>query len=294
VRYESTFGILRFRFRFGTDSAAAAGAVERVLGPLRDTSSSGPEHVYEVVDHSRAEEAPASFGLLLDSKAIIRNATFSDVLGYFLWHVMREAVAFAPGVIVHAGVVARGGRAVVLPGRSGSGKSTLVAGLLRAGFSFLSDELAAFDPVSGNVLPVPRALSLKRGSWSLLPELERESIASGGKLGDVLMIPPSAIGSQRTGRSSVVRFVVAPTYVEGSALQLVPVTRAEGLLDLAQNAFNLDRLGSEGFAQLGRVAAGASCYRLIAGSLDEAVTSVVQLFDAASARDDALAGVAPA
>ena len=44
--------------------------------------------------------------------------------------------------LVHAGVVAGTGGALVLPGRSQAGKSTLVAALVTAGASYYSDEFA--------------------------------------------------------------------------------------------------------------------------------------------------------
>lgn len=69
-------------------------------------------------------------------------------------------------ILVHAGVVAFGGHAVLLPGRSGSGKSTLVDRLVREGATYLSDEYAAIDP-SGLIHPYARPIALRssnRGS----------------------------------------------------------------------------------------------------------------------------------
>ena len=76
---------------------------------------------------------------------------------------MRMHVAIhAPGkVFVHAGAVAHGGGAIVIPGNSFSGKSTLVAALVRAGATYYSDEYAVFDE-EGLVHPYPKRLSLRR------------------------------------------------------------------------------------------------------------------------------------
>jgi hypothetical protein len=63
-------------------------------------------------------------------------------------------------VFVHAGVVVWRGRAMLLPGRSLSGKTTLVAGLVRAGATYYSDEFAVFDR-EGLVHPYPRPLHLR-------------------------------------------------------------------------------------------------------------------------------------
>jgi hypothetical protein len=63
--------------------------------------------------------------------------------------------------LVHAGVVAGAGGALVLPGRSQAGKSTLVAALVAAGASYYSDEFAVLD-ARGRVRPYARPLSLRQ------------------------------------------------------------------------------------------------------------------------------------
>ena len=63
-------------------------------------------------------------------------------------------------VFVHAGAVAWGGRAIVVPGRTLAGKSTLVAALVRAGATYYSDEYTVLDP-QGLVRPYARMLSIR-------------------------------------------------------------------------------------------------------------------------------------
>ena len=63
-------------------------------------------------------------------------------------------------VFVHAGAVAWGGRAIVVPGRTLAGKSTLVAALVRAGATYYSDEYTVLDP-QGMVRPYARMLSIR-------------------------------------------------------------------------------------------------------------------------------------
>ena len=71
-------------------------------------------------------------------------------------------------LILHAAVLERYGRALILPAPSGSGKSTLCAGLLFRGWRLLSDELTLLDPQSGQVVPLPRPVSLKNASIDVL------------------------------------------------------------------------------------------------------------------------------
>lgn len=70
--------------------------------------------------------------------------------------------------LIHAGVVVRDNKAILLPGCSGSGKSTLVAALAAKGWRYLSDELALIDVGGTVVWPFPQAMSIKAGSVSIL------------------------------------------------------------------------------------------------------------------------------
>src|SRR5262249_38753244 len=84
-------------------------------------------------------------------------------------------------VFVHAGVVGWRGRAIVIPGRSFSGKTTLTAALVKAGFTYYSDEYAALDS-AGRVHPYARLLGIREhGQFERATRYTVESL--GGKRG---------------------------------------------------------------------------------------------------------------
>jgi hypothetical protein len=62
---------------------------------------------------------------------------------------------------VHAAVVERNGRCVLIAAESGTGKSTLAFVLQRRGWRYLSDELAPVDIAQLSVFPYKHALCLK-------------------------------------------------------------------------------------------------------------------------------------
>ncbi len=74
---------------------------------------------------------------------------------------LRVAALSRQLVFVHAGAVAWGDRAILLPGRSQSGKTRLVAALVAAGAAYLSDEFAPLDG-DGRVHPFPKPLTIRR------------------------------------------------------------------------------------------------------------------------------------
>jgi hypothetical protein len=71
-------------------------------------------------------------------------------------------------LLVHAGVVARDGKAYLFSADSFHGKTTLVLKLLQQGFAFLSDDIAALSRADRLVYPFPRSLRLRPGTLELL------------------------------------------------------------------------------------------------------------------------------
>jgi hypothetical protein len=121
-------------------------------------------------------------------------------------------------VFIHAGVVAYGGRGVVIPGHSFSGKSTLVAALVRQGAVFYSDEYAVLDE-NGLLHPYREPLVLREMAERRRIRLTAEEL--GGRAGD----DPVAIG--------VVAFA---TYVPGAHWAPQESSQARGLFGLLEHA----------------------------------------------------------
>jgi hypothetical protein len=93
----------------------------------------------------------------------IQNAQLEVALALLDAQIRLYIAAYARDyVFVHAGVVARDSRALVIPGQSFFGKTTLVRALVEAGATYYSDEYAVLDE-AGGVHAYPRALSI-RGS----------------------------------------------------------------------------------------------------------------------------------
>jgi len=64
-------------------------------------------------------------------------------------------------LLLHASVVERDGRALLMTGISGAGKSTLAALLGARGWRLMGDEFALVDPKTGMIHAFPRLVSLK-------------------------------------------------------------------------------------------------------------------------------------
>lgn len=78
---------------------------------------------------------------------------------------------------LHAGAVLIGGRAWAIVADRGGGKSTTVAMLVRAGCSFVTDDLLVADD-SDCVFPGPRAIDLRASAAAILGGRALESVGS--------------------------------------------------------------------------------------------------------------------
>jgi hypothetical protein len=84
-------------------------------------------------------------------------------------------------IFIHAGVVAHGGVAMVIPSSSFAGKTTLVTSLVRLGAVYYSDEFAVINR-DGRIEPYAKPLSLREsGGWK---QTDHAVETFGGKAGD--------------------------------------------------------------------------------------------------------------
>jgi hypothetical protein len=169
------------------------------------------------------------------------------------------------GVLLHAGAVAWGRQAALLPGASGSGKTTLAAHLVKNGLAYLSDELAFVPIDSLAVQGFARPLSLKPGAW---PELEDELIATGegdGALAsaDGWLVRPGRLNRVTTICRPELRAIVFPRREPGAAGEVRRLTKAEAALALLANLVNARNLPEHGLPEVTRLAQAVPAYSAV-------------------------------
>lgn len=160
--------------------------------------------------------APFVASLYLDGRLVQRGDRAAILAALASDFDFRVGCAARSHVFVHAGVVAVGGRAVLLPGRTHAGKSSLVAALVESGARYYSDEYALFDG-EGRVHPYPRPLRLRpRPAGEALPDIA---------------------GADNPGRDPVpVGLVIAARYRPGGRWQPRELTAGEAALLVFDNS----------------------------------------------------------
>ena len=189
-------------------------------------------------------------------------------------------------VVVHAAVIAREDRAMILPAPPGSGKSTLCAALAARGWRLLSDELTLIDIEAGVIVPIPRPISLKNASIATIarfwPEAPMGAIVPDTLKGSVAHVQPPAQSVRSSAERAVPAWIVVPRYRPAAAAELAPLGRSAAFMQLADNAFNYSTHGRRGFERLADVVDRSRCFEFTyGGALDDAVQTFDRLANAA-------------
>jgi HprK-related kinase A len=179
-------------------------------------------------------------------------------------------------VMIHAAVLERGGRALVLPGVPGAGKSTLCTALAHRGWRLLSDEFALIKPGDGNLEPWPRPISLKNASIEVMrrwaPEAYMSAPVPNTNKGTVAHVRPPAESVRRASEPATPAWLVFPTFAKGAAAELTRLPKARAFFRLANCSFNYESLGIRGFRTLSRMIDACDAYEFRYASLDDALS----------------------
>ena len=164
-------------------------------------------------------------------------------------------------LLLHASVVERDGRAVLMSGESGAGKSTLSVLLSARGWRFMGDEFALLDPVTGFAHAFPRLVSLKnegvtaaRAAW---PDARFGPVLAGTPKGNVRHLVPDARAVAMMDVPAEPALLLFPRYGFEAAVRSVPPS--EAFVRLTQASTNYVTLGEAGFAALARLVATVPC-----------------------------------
>lgn len=223
------------------------------------------------------EIAPAAEGrhrLVWEGQPVVEHARPANVARKLVWHVNRFAIdsALADHVVLHAGAVAREGKALLLAAPMEAGKTTLAAGLVDHGWAYLTDEAVAVTLEGDTILPYAKPLSIDPGSQGLLAHWRAgmpDGLAAPSRP-QQWQVPVTGVGGTVSGPARP-GGVVLPRYQAGGATRLEPVSRADALAELTTCAFAWQGEGlRERFVALAELVRSCPCVRLVTGELAEA------------------------
>lgn len=164
------------------------------------------------------------------------------------WVVANSAHQF---FIIHAGVLEKDGKAVIISAPPGSGKSTLCAYLASRGWRLLSDELALVDPKSLQTYGLGRPVNLKNQSIDLMKNYfdadHFSAVAKDTHKGTVSLLrapKQSVLQSSKPAMPCLMLFV---RYEPDERCYSEFIAPAKALTELISNTFNFTELNQQGF-----------------------------------------------
>ena len=184
-------------------------------------------------------------------------------------------------LMLHAAVVEKGDRVMLLPAWPGHGKTTLCTALVHRGWRLFSDEFGLVQPQTLELIPVPRLMPLKNESIQVIrrfaPDAVMGPLIPNTRKGDVAHVRPPLESLERFRERASAKLVVFPRWQSKAALQLEPMPPMQAFMMLATNAFNYEILGESAFRTVAQLVRTCRCYRLIYSDLEEAVCALTDL-----------------
>ena len=269
----ATFSCFDFHFSIQASDMWLEGLVTDLYRSF--SSHATPSVHYNVVEWST--DLGSSFAVYANTRCVQRTEDPTIALGHLIWEINQAVIESSiDAPLVHAAAAETDGHGILLPAASGSGKSTLVAGLASVGFGYLTDDVAVLDWESGRIQPYPKPIALDRALWPLFPALAEFPEPVSRYFGQRAFVSYRDIGAT-TGRPSTPQLIVIPRYLPGTETRLVGLTRADTLVQLAGQSFNLTRFGARSLELLSVLAADCQSYRLEYSDLHDAVGAISSL-----------------
>ncbi|WP_411342228.1 HprK-related kinase A [Sphingopyxis sp. J-6] len=168
---------------------------------------------------------------------------------------LQVALGWRRHMLLHASAVAKDGRALIMSGESGSGKSTLAALLGEGDWRLMGDEFTLIEPLSGDALAFPRAVSLKNAAIA-----EMASRVDASRLGPLLAGTPKGDIRHLIPRSNAIAAMHEPACPAlllfprfGGEAAIEPMGEGEAFVRLTESSTNYVTLGEAGFVALTRL-----------------------------------------
>lgn len=178
-------------------------------------------------------------------------------------------------LLLHAAVLERRGRCVVLPGDPGAGKSTLTAALMLSGWRLLSDELTMIDRDDGQIVPLARPVGLKNASIGIIRARHPEAVIGApahdthkGTVAHLRATPDSVARMNDKGRAA---HIVFPRWQADAPTRLKHRSKADAFMHAATHGFNYSLLGRLGFDLTAALVDACDCWDFGYSRLDEAL-----------------------
>lgn len=223
----------------------------------------------------------AGFAVLRGRKLLWHAGSEAELIPWLEAEIVNWLLGqFRRHVQIHAAVVERRGRAVLIAGGPDAGKTSLACALGLAGWGVMTDEVALVEPRGSTVSSFPRAMLVKTGTARRLPELQhfqpRRVMLDEG-LEPVRYVSPGSVGGKVKAKAKI----AALAFPEWSRKPSVEALgEREALERLVQASFNMDRRPRLLVDTCVGLVRGARLLRVKVGALRESARALAEAMGA--------------
>jgi HprK-related kinase A len=213
---------------------------------------------------------------MLDGKTPFKPLPLAQAYPLFEWGLNWCISHYAHQyVILHAAVIEKNGKAVVMPGSPGSGKSTLCAALVHRGWRLLSDELALISADDGSLTALARPVGLKNESIGVIqrfaPGAEFGPLTHDTRKGTIAHMGAPKGCVERVHEKAVPTWLIFPRYQADVRCQLSEREKCSAFMEAAKQGFNYSLQGITGFRTLRRLIDNCACFDFTYSVLQDAI-----------------------
>ena len=260
------FQVLDLTFCLKSSHARLLDDGSQFLRGFRRKPLTGVKHTFEIRDALSSRRGTPSGGrtpktvqIRMDGRIRYRHVPVAQLAlylqGLINLLVLRAHWGCDRYCLVHAAVVAKGGRGVLICGKSGCGKSSLSLALMfRYGYQYLTDEIACWDAHQGKIVAYPKAIVLKEKGYRRFQKKHPRLLA---RMHDARIfsrklwyINPALHFPSKIRKTARIRLVVFPIYREKGQTQVSPISKVRALLSLHKQRFDANGFGQNDFEKL--------------------------------------------
>lgn len=198
-------------------------------------------------------------------------------------------------MMFHAGVVAKDGVGLIMPAMSGSGKSTLAAGLSYRGWQLHSDEFGLLDLETNELVPYPRAVSLKNQSIAVMKNWVSEvsddftqhfsKEYEGTPKGTICYLRPPKQSIADMHKRTAPNVIILPVFDASATPEIRPITKSMAFFRLVMSSANYGDIGIDAFRSVAKIIENSAVCEIIYPSLEDAV-ELVERFVSENVKSD--------
>lgn len=190
ARDASRFGILGLDVRLRSEDPRILAFFEHAWRWFPPESGGTPlDLAVRLSGPGRAQASAGARVMDLEGSPSPENQAFLFLLGSIMDHIDGS-------LLLHGAAVSLEGRGLIVAGPAFAGKSTLVLELMRRGCAFLSDDAAPLERRTGELLPYPRAIGIRKSGGADLPPGVGVDDAAVFDLPHRWLVDPSVLGAR--------------------------------------------------------------------------------------------------